>query len=87
MALDRPLVSRYSLCTRGAAISAIRNGPQMSSVRTEDLSAGAILMVDHCEAVNGPTESQHHLRSTYPGQDKNCWCRAVVSATLYLMRI
>jgi hypothetical protein len=33
MALERPLVSLVNLCTRGAAISAIRNGPQMYSVR------------------------------------------------------
>ncbi len=44
MALERPLVSLVNLCTRGAAISAIRNGPQMYSVRTEDLPAGAILI-------------------------------------------
>ena len=70
--LDRPLVSSSSLCIRGAAISAIRDGPRVLSVRTEDLSAGAMLMAGHCEAVHGPTESQYHLIATYPAQDENC---------------
>ena len=63
-------------------------GPQMLSVRTDDLPASAMTQGwITAKPLTGLREVSTTIGATYPGQDESCWCRAVVCATLYLMRI
>ena len=71
----------------GRQSNAIRDGPQVLSVRTEDLSPSAMTLG---WSLLGRSRAEVKVSTTagatYPGQDKNCWRCAVVSATLYLVR-